>query len=385
MKVHLLLHFDGGNRGCEGIAKGTAELLHFPSKAMIAYSRDCKGDAILGINKCYTLRNVSLSFFQKVRRKIYSIFVKNREKQKSFFYNLCYLPFLKQMNKEDVFLSTGGDMLCYDDNEVIFTNEYLHKKRIKTILWGCSMGPKNLTQAKLDTLKKFSKIYARESLTYNFFQSLGLKNVFLYPDPAFSLNPEPCELPSCFLDKNVIGVNVSKFVAGGNTIETHSAKQLLCFFDHVLKKTNLHVLLVPHVLWDDQNDYVLSSLIERKYASTGRISILDSKKLNYCQIRYVISKCRFFIGARTHAVISAYSECVPTIALGYSIKSHGIAKDLNLPPNLVIDLLSENNSSSLLGAFDYLQLNESEIKRILQDNIPRYKRKLDLVKVTFFN
>ena len=61
------------------------------------------------------------------------------------------------------------------------------------------------------------------------------------------------------------------------------------------------------------------------------------KKLNYCQIRYVISKCNIFIGARTHAVISAYSTSVPAIALGYSIKSKGIAKDVGMPDWSVVD------------------------------------------------
>ena len=35
-----------------------------------------------------------------------------------------------------------------------------------------------------------------------------------------------------------------------------------------------------------------------------------------------------FIGARTHATIAAYSSCVPTLVVGYSIKARGIAKDL---------------------------------------------------------
>ena len=42
----------------------------------------------------------------------------------------------------------------------------------------------------------------------------------------------------------------------------------------------------------------------------------------------MISQCRFFIGSRTHSVIAAYSSGVPTLALGYSIKSKGIAQDI---------------------------------------------------------
>ena len=33
-------------------------------------------------------------------------------------------------------------------------------------------------------------------------------------------------------------------------------------------------------------------------------------------------------GARTHAVIAAYSSGVPTLALGYSVKAKGLAEDI---------------------------------------------------------
>ena len=42
----------------------------------------------------------------------------------------------------------------------------------------------------------------------------------------------------------------------------------------------------------------------------------------------IISKCRFFVVARTHATIAAYSTGVPTIVISYSVKSRGIARDL---------------------------------------------------------
>jgi polysaccharide pyruvyl transferase WcaK-like protein len=62
------------------------------------------------------------------------------------------------------------------------------------------MGPENMTPEKLDTLHRFSLIYTRESLTYDYFQSLGLPNLCLLPDPAFILPAEHCELPACLSD-----------------------------------------------------------------------------------------------------------------------------------------------------------------------------------------
>ena len=119
-----------------------------------------------------------------------------------------------------------------------------------------------------------------------------------------------------------------------------------------------------------------------RYNNSQRISVLNIDDLNYCQIRYIISKCRFFIGARTHAVISAYSTCVPTIALGYSIKSRGIAKDLNIDNDFVV------NSKEIVNLAERLKklvLNEHNIKKNMEEVMPSYISKLDNLKELVLN
>lgn len=81
-------------------------------------------------------------------------------------------------------LSTGGDMMCYADNEVIYTNEYLYDRRIRTVLWGCSIGEENLTFRKLETLKHFSAIYARESLTKRITTEKGIEKYLFISGPC---------------------------------------------------------------------------------------------------------------------------------------------------------------------------------------------------------
>lgn len=143
--------------------------------------------------------------------------------------------------------------------------------------------------------------------------------------------------------------------------------------EYILSEAQLHILLIPHVMWKDQDDRVVSKKL-RDYFGSDRISILDSEKLNYCQIRYVISKCNIFIGARTHAVISAYSTSVPAIALGYSIKSKGIAKDVGMPDWSVVD--SKNiKKNSLLDAFLKMRKEEQQIKDMILLNMNSYKQK----------
>jgi hypothetical protein len=55
MKFHLLMHFDGGNRGCEAITKSTALLLNKAISDVFAYSQDRSLDEFLGINRYCSL------------------------------------------------------------------------------------------------------------------------------------------------------------------------------------------------------------------------------------------------------------------------------------------------------------------------------------------
>lgn len=225
-------------------------------------------------------------------------------------------------------------------------------------------------------LKNFSLIYARETLSYNFFKSIGLKNVICFPDPAFVLDSENCILPDCFRTEEIVGLNLSNFIIGNNDLNTPFGDEVRKMLSYIFDHTDMHVLLVPHVMWQGQDDRFICNVIVSEFKNySSRISVLDSERRNYLQIRYVISKCHSFIGARTHAVISAYSTCVPAIALGYSIKSKGIAKDLHLPDELVVDTVHEIKPGQLLKSFLYLEENYSTIKSHLQEIMPAYRKK----------
>lgn len=380
MKFYFPIHLDGGNRGCEGIAKGTALILNETKANLVGLCRNIPLDTQLGIANFITLIPYkTLTLHEKVYNKIIKVLkilhigrhLKYKEvDQMSLF--LSYVP------SDSIMVSTGGDMMCYDDSSPSISSVKLAKEKgIKTVLWGCSMGKENLTPKKEIALKNFSLIYARETLSYNFFKSIGLKNVICFPDPAFVLDSEICILPDCFSrTEEIVGLNLSNFIIGNNGLNSPFGNEVRKLLSYIFDNTDIHVLLVPHVMWQGQDDRLICNVIVSEFKNySSRISVLDSERRNYLQIRYVISKCHSFIGARTHAVISAYSTCVPAIALGYSIKSKGIAKDLNLPDELVVDTVNEIKPDQLLNSFLFLEENYSTIKSHLQEIMPAYRKK----------
>ena len=375
MKYYFPIHLNGDNRGCEAIAKGTALILKENKKNLIGLCTNTELDHRLKVDDYITLQPMcKKSILFRAENKIYKSIIHDAWKRKSFIYHYEYTPFLNQMTKDDIMISTGGDTMCYDENQVIYTVDYLHKRGIHSILWGCSIGEKNLTPRKLQALKQFSHIYARETLTQEVLANHNINNVSVFPDPAFVLEPTPCQLPKCFSRNEVIGINLSNYVMGGFDLNSAFAKEVDSLIKFILQSTDYQILLIPHVLWKGQDDRIISNLIKGKYDLNNRINILDSDNLNYCQIRYIISKCYCFIGARTHAAISAYSTCIPTIAIGYSIKSKGIAKDIGMPEEIIVDSINIRKNQ-LLDAFCHL-LNEADsLSKHLYNIMDSYKQR----------
>ena len=378
MRYFFPIHLDGGNRGCEAIAKSTALLIGEKPERLFGYCRDTELDTKLGLNQYMKL--VPCKRFYPIDKFIGAINkLFHTEKTEAWRQLYPFKSFLHLITKDDIVVSTGGDMLCYDNNAVVYTTQWAHRHHVKSILWGGSMGPENQTKEKLLALSRFSLIYVRESLTYDYFKSIGFeKNLCCLPDPAFILPAEACEVPAVLSGNKVVGLNVSNYVTEGMSLESRFGQEITQLIDYILNETDLQILLVPHVTWNDggvnQDDRQMARTICNHYNDHPRLHILDIDNLNYCQIRYVISRCRMFVGARTHAVISAYSMCVPTIALGYSIKSRGIAKDLGLDEALVVNS-KDFTKGTLLQSFQYLMQHEEAIRSHLLSVMPEYRQR----------
>ena len=103
---------------------------------------------------------------------------------------------------------------------------------------------------------------------------------------------------------------------------------------------------------------------------------------NCMELKGYISRCRLFIGARTHATIAAYSSGIPTLVIGYSVKAKGIAKDIfGTYENYVLPVQSLKKEDDLIKAYEWLLNNEKQIRTYLEDFMPGYcKKSLDAGK-----
>lgn len=306
---------------------------------------------------------------------------KDKNSQEKGLYNgLIYKSTLDRINRNSICLSVGGDNYCYDNwQKWKVIHETAIERDALSILWSCSIEPSMISDEMVNTLSTHHLITARESLTFNALKAKGLKNVISCSDIAFLLEAKACNLPANFIIGNTVAINISPLVVRRENVDGIIIRNTENLIKLIIEKTDMNVVLVPHVLMSMDNDLALLEKIYNQIEDKKRICLI-SEKLSAAEYKYIISKCRFGIFARTHASIAAYSSFIPNIVVGYSVKSKGIATDLGLG-DYVLPLQSIVDDYSLQTYFENLVTNEYQIKKILLNKIPSYKEKAKIVPI----
>ena len=378
MRYAFYSHGGCENHGCEAIVRTLSAMIKNgrPESVIKLYTLNAQSDKagdLPNIDETeefnYTRPVSSLGFMQKL--KISSLSRKSQKSADEYFYSLsCKNPSLKE---NDVYVSVGGDNYCYGDGHMAAAfNRELKKLGKKTVLWGCSVGEEDLSEYKIKDLKTFDLIVTRESMTYETLINCGIdKNTVLYPDPAFTLDIDTAFGSSFEVKPNTLGFNISSLIgeyAGeGESIESIAVG----FLRYVLENSDKNILLIPHVTKKEDGDQLILGRIAEKLGS-DRVSVVPDT-LTAAQYKSIISRCEMFIGARTHATIAAYSTCVPTLVIGYSVKSKGIAKDIFSDYNgLVVPVSEITDAQKLIKAYVSFEEKAETYRNVLKEKMPEY-------------
>jgi polysaccharide pyruvyl transferase WcaK-like protein len=370
-KCVILLYGHGGseNHGCEAIVRSTNQIIQKfwgSNVSTILSSPASEQDIKYCIDDICTIENVRPG---KKNIDFFKAYIKL--KFKKHYEDLDTYPFhsvLKKYKESILALSIGGDNYCYGNNTVIRKqHEIFHNAGIRSVLWGCSIEPKVLDKTiDFTDISNYTYIIARESLTYNALKEHGITNVSLYPDPAFTLKKKEVDLPL----SNLVGINLSPMIMNYERSGVSAYNNYDRLINYIIEKTDLNIALIPHVVWETNDDRKPLRKLYNKY-NNSRLLLIEDNDAEY--LKGVISQCRFMLAARTHASIAAYSTCVPTLVVGYSIKAKGIAKDIfGTDDNYVLPVQSLRTENDLLEKFEWLIDNEVPIKKHLQNFMPAY-------------
>ena len=382
MKALFYPHGGSGNHGCEAIVRSTLKILGVEAQL---FSSNVKEDNAAGLDKlCFVtpdknrLSKASLSYWK-------AFYLYHLLNDKNAFDKVVYSPIIREAKNVDFALSIGGDNYCYGAPAYIYLiNKELRKKKVKTILWGCSIEPESMHGQMLQDLKGYTYIFARESITYEALKEHGISQVSLFPDPAFQLNRVDLPLPDEFIEGNTVGINVSPMIIGNETSKGITLQNYTSLIEFIITQTDMQIALIPHVIWPHNDDRKPLTALYERFKNTGRVLMIENH--NAEELKGYIARCRFMIAARTHASIAAYSQQVPTLVLGYSVKARGIAKDIFGTDNgYVLPVQSLQQSNDLTRAFCWLMQQEVRIRTHYLDVMEPYAKQASKMKDKLFS
>lgn len=397
MKIYLTGQNNFGNRGCEALVRSTVAVVRaqFPRASIVVPSADVPRDSA----QWPEAKQEGVEFVQVP--PIPSRFIQ--------WSRVCSrLPWLAalpwptlpsddplraQLAQCDALLSIGGDnySLDYDLGSLAYfvaVAEVALAQRKPALLWGASAGPFKALPAverKMAVhLKRLSAVTVRETHSQAYLAGLGLAgSLHLVADSAFLLARQEIDCASFWPTGSggVVGLNLSPLIdrvrqrAG---LKNELVDEAVRWIRELARDSDLGVLLVPHVAPLDgnvnNNDEVFIARIQAQLGELGTRVRSVPGGLNACQLKHIISRCRFFIGARTHATVAAMSTGVPTISIAYSVKARGINLDLFGHERYVLDT-REVTASSLAQGLDVLKADEANIQILYEDRLPSWREK----------
>lgn len=393
-KLIVYMHAGSGNHGCEAIVNSLCHMIKEKVKLVSYFGEE---DERYSLKELCEIRGERRFENHKAAHVLYYGYRKLTGDRESFIRYRYGDVFKKEA--APLAISIGGDNYCYENmlGDLRLANSAFNRRGTRTALLGCSIEPELLKRKEIaEDLRKYHTIIARESITYEALKeafgktskeisektdkgmaeavSGGCPEVLCFPDPAFTLMAKELPLPEGFALGNTVGINVSPMIQdnekkSGVTMENH--KELISF---IIQNTDMQITLIPHVVWERNDDRGPLHELYRAFADTGRVVEIGDGGCE--ELKGFIGRCRFFVGARTHATIAAYSMGVPTLVAGYSVKARGIARDLfGTDENYVLPVQSLEKKDDLTKGFQWLLSHEKEVREKLGEVMPGYKER----------
>ena len=197
-------------------------------------------------------------------------------------------------------------------------------------------------------------VMTRDKQSYDFVKELlSEKVVSEIIDVAFFM---PYKKKVFDSDSIHVGLNVSALLwHGGYTrdnqfgLKVDYPSLIRSIIDYFLKQANVKVHLIPHVVGSErhvENDYAVSFDLVEEYNRPDLI--LSPLFLDPISAKNYIAGMDFFMGARMHSTIAAFSSEVPVYPMAYSRKFNGLFIDTLQYPYMA-DMKVQSETEILAG------------------------------------
>lgn len=151
-------------------------------------------------------------------------------------------------------------------------------------------------------------------------------------------------------------------------------KQLTTAINHLTKRHNMNVLLVPMHM--EEGDTDLCGLLQQNSAKPENVRILSSDTFSAKELRSIISQAKAMIGFRLHSNIIGVSAGVPSINVYYVDKGRVFFDQIGqsrfaLPIETVLE---PDFSDRLVGLFDELLMERQKTAKSIRNATDKLRR-----------
>ena len=179
--------------------------------------------------------------------------------------------------------------------------------------------------------------FSRDELSMQVMENAGLKDsIELASDVALKL-PYSVPDPERERSKSKIGFNISGLLMNGGYTKKNQfglsvdyPRLVEKIVDHFSSREGCELHLVPHVLSHEQqieDDYRACERIHNAFPTTVLAPYFEGPS----EAKSYIAGMDFFLGARMHSCIAAFSSGVPVVPMAYSRKFEGMFGALGYP------------------------------------------------------
>lgn len=277
---------------------------------------------------------VTINGKQYVHKEI-PIFSLEKMLIKKFGIILPFTPFGRTVNKIALEAADyGGDGFSdiYGDEtflERMRQTFLLSKANVPLVILPQTIGPfkkKQNYDLAVKIMRYAREVYVRDEKFIPELEKLGIKYT-LTKDISFFMKPEPWDIE---IKEKAVGLNVSGLAYGnrfkGLEGQFDSYPKLVSEIIENFRKKGCTIYLIPHSYTynkpNDNDDMLACREAYARLSDKSNVVLVD-KDMTSPQVKYVISRMTFFIGARMHANFAAIYTGVPVFGTAYSYKFEG--------------------------------------------------------------
>ena len=229
-------------------------------------------------------------------------------------------------------------------------------------------------------LPKMKLICARGKITESLLSGIGItENVKLCADGAFSMEDDPVaeqrvaertKADSDFFNDRVVGLSLSSVVEKKCAKQGTDYRRIVTEFTDSLTKEGYHVLVLANAARigstkTRNNDLMICDAVYGAVADKEKVRWYH-EEMTAEEIRSYISRCRYLVASRFHAMVGALEKKVPVTLVGWSHKYQEVLDFFELGD--YAEDFSSLSAGGLLESFHRMVSEEENIRGKLEKN-----------------